>query len=182
MEKRRRARINHSLDELRRMLDSERPGGSRASKLEKADILELTVERLQRLRRDHEALKKRLEGGGGQEAARRFRAGYRECAREAARLLGAAAPALRQRLARHLAARLCQLELPAVRPTRLAGGDLALVTAAGPGRDEDPRGPVWRPWTPEDFQAAECRPLPLWGMSSQERTSLGRGYMKQGGQ
>ncbi|CAG7816305.1 unnamed protein product [Allacma fusca] len=54
MEKRRRARINHSLNELKRMLleangTPTRKEGSRPAKLEKADILELTVRHLQTL-------------------------------------------------------------------------------------------------------------------------------------
>ncbi|KAL5233613.1 hypothetical protein ACI65C_001023 [Semiaphis heraclei] len=52
MEKKRRARINQSLDELKRIVvDAEKFGGqdlSRVNKLEKADILEMTVRYLKR--------------------------------------------------------------------------------------------------------------------------------------
>ncbi|KAJ1074791.1 hypothetical protein K5549_017965, partial [Capra hircus] len=52
MEKRRRARINESLAQLQSLLlDALRKESSRRSKLEKADILELTVRHLQSLRR-----------------------------------------------------------------------------------------------------------------------------------
>ncbi|XP_032502951.1 transcription factor HES-4 isoform X4 [Phocoena sinus] len=52
MEKRRRARINESLAQLQSLLlDALRKESSRRSKLEKADILELTVKHLQSLRR-----------------------------------------------------------------------------------------------------------------------------------
>lgn len=53
MEKKRRARINHCLNQLKSLIletDSER---SRHSKLEKADILEMTVRYLQTLRAYH---------------------------------------------------------------------------------------------------------------------------------
>lgn len=53
MEKKRRARINHCLNQLKSLIleaDNER---SRHSKLEKADILEMTVRYLQTLRSYH---------------------------------------------------------------------------------------------------------------------------------
>lgn len=53
MEKKRRARINHCLNQLKSLIleaDNER---SRHSKLEKADILEMTVRYLQTLRAYH---------------------------------------------------------------------------------------------------------------------------------
>ncbi|KAJ4445363.1 hypothetical protein ANN_07168, partial [Periplaneta americana] len=52
MEKRRRARINQSLNELKKLLldgNTSKKEGSRPTKLEKADILEMTVQHLQRL-------------------------------------------------------------------------------------------------------------------------------------
>lgn len=58
MEKKRRSRINQCLDELKTLIletDNER---SRHSKLEKADILEMTVRYLQTLRTYHQHLQK----------------------------------------------------------------------------------------------------------------------------
>ena len=83
LERKRRARINACLDELKEImtgcLQSE---GENVSKLEKADILELTVRHIQRLA---------ARGGAappspGEEVAR-FRAGYSQCASEAAQFL-----------------------------------------------------------------------------------------------
>ena len=52
MEKRRRARINECLGELKQLLmDSLKKDGSGYSKLEKADILELTVKYLRNVQR-----------------------------------------------------------------------------------------------------------------------------------
>lgn len=52
MEKRRRARINESLSQLKTLiLDALKKDSSRHSKLEKADILEMTVKHLRNLQR-----------------------------------------------------------------------------------------------------------------------------------
>lgn len=62
---------------------------ARHSKLEKADILEMTVKHLEGLR---------SEGSGSPD---RFRAGYRHCLSEVAKFQGIE-PTLRRRLVRHL--------------------------------------------------------------------------------
>jgi len=76
MEKRRRARINQSLAALKALiLDSARLENTKHSKLEKADILELTVRHLQRQR------------SLAQPGLSRYKAGYQDCSREVSRLL-----------------------------------------------------------------------------------------------
>ncbi|XP_011312632.1 uncharacterized protein [Fopius arisanus] len=71
MEKRRRARINQSLAALKALiLDSARLENTKHSKLEKADILELTVRHLQRQR------------SLTQPGLSRYKAGYHDCSRE----------------------------------------------------------------------------------------------------
>ncbi|XP_022162473.1 enhancer of split mgamma protein-like [Myzus persicae] len=84
LERKRRARINRCLDELKELmvvaLQSE---GENVSKLEKADILELTVRHLHKLRRQQ-----RLSGNPVTEMDR-FRAGYTRCASEVSRCLAA---------------------------------------------------------------------------------------------
>lgn len=71
MEKRRRARINQSLAALKALiLDSARLENTKHSKLEKADILELTVRHLQRQRTL------------AQPGLSRYKAGYQDCSRE----------------------------------------------------------------------------------------------------
>uniref|UniRef100_A0A8D8AIG2 Protein hairy n=1 Tax=Culex pipiens TaxID=7175 RepID=A0A8D8AIG2_CULPI len=86
MEKRRRARINQSLAILKALIlestvkTKAGDGQSKHSKLEKADILELTVRHFQRHRNlDNPAIDK-------------YRAGYTDCAREVARYLATPEP------------------------------------------------------------------------------------------
>lgn len=76
MEKRRRARINQSLAALKTLiLDSAKAENTKHSKLEKADILELTVRHFQRHRS--------LDTQGVQQ----YKAGYADCVREVQRYL-----------------------------------------------------------------------------------------------
>lgn len=80
MEKRRRARINNSLSELKNLiLDALKKDTSRHSKLEKADILEMTVKYLQNLQRQ--------QINGDPNSLIKFRAGFSECANEVSRYL-----------------------------------------------------------------------------------------------
>lgn len=99
MEKRRRARINQSLAALKTLiLDSAKADNTKHSKLEKADILELTVRHFQRHRS--------LDAPG----VHHYRAGYADCVREVQRYLETPDahtmtvidPGVRQRLLRHL--------------------------------------------------------------------------------
>ncbi|XP_057374341.1 uncharacterized protein LOC130695238 [Daphnia carinata] len=93
MEKKRRARINQSLNDLKRLLmetDNVKKEGSRPSKLEKADVLELTVNYVQKLHKERLALRNGLgERGTGfsdtcsspSSDSSNFKAGFKECAR-----------------------------------------------------------------------------------------------------
>ncbi|BET02378.1 transcription factor HES-1 (Hairy and enhancer of split 1) [Nesidiocoris tenuis] len=113
MEKRRRARINQSLAVLKSLiLDSAKLENTKHSKLEKADILELTVRHLQRQKSLNSA------------AVNKYRAGFIECAREVTRFLDtpelqgtpmtgkvAIDPSVRQRLVRHLESCASEIEL-----------------------------------------------------------------------
>ncbi|VVC36732.1 Orange domain,Myc-type, basic helix-loop-helix (bHLH) domain [Cinara cedri] len=84
LERKRRARINRCLDELKDlMVVTLQAEGENVSKLEKADILELTVRHLHKLKR-HNAL-----GLGGQDSvyADKFRAGFAHCATEVSNYL-----------------------------------------------------------------------------------------------
>ncbi|XP_050542990.1 transcription factor HES-1-like isoform X3 [Daktulosphaira vitifoliae] len=137
MEKRRRARINQSLALLKTLiLDSTRTENTKHSKLEKADILELTVRHLQR--------QKVLSS----DVRDKYRAGFQECAREVTRFLecpelhmcsagagnlitpGATViePAVKQRLLRHLDTCSSEIDLDfsnstVVIPDDMIGGD-----------------------------------------------------------
>merc|ERR1712121_221223 len=82
IEKKRRARINTCLDELKDlMVFAMQSEGESISKLEKADVLELTVKHLRKLKRQQMlALNPALDMD-------RFHAGYTTCATEVSRTL-----------------------------------------------------------------------------------------------
>ncbi|XP_022237504.1 transcription factor HES-4-A-like isoform X1 [Limulus polyphemus] len=106
MERKRRERINNSLGELKNLvLDSLKKDNSRHSKLEKADILEMTVKHLQNMQL------KQLEIRATSSLAN-FRAGFNECAREVSRFLGTVDgvdPSLQHHLLNHLTDRVSGL-------------------------------------------------------------------------
>uniref|UniRef100_A0A3B3R4U9 Hes family bHLH transcription factor 4 n=1 Tax=Paramormyrops kingsleyae TaxID=1676925 RepID=A0A3B3R4U9_9TELE len=84
MEKRRRARINESLGQLKTLiLDALKKDSSRHSKLEKADILEMTVKHLRNLQRAQ------MTGALASDTAvlSKYRAGFNECMNEVTRFL-----------------------------------------------------------------------------------------------
>lgn len=85
MEKRRRARINNSLNELKNLvLDYMKTKDSaRHNKLEKADILEMAVRHVQTLQRQMSTQRAVSDPQVGD----KFRAGYTECATEVSRYL-----------------------------------------------------------------------------------------------
>lgn len=103
MEKRRRARINSCLNDLKTLiLEALKKDPARHSKLEKADILEMTVKHLQNLQRQQMALATATDPN----VANKFRAGFSECANEVTRFLGGMDgldTAVQQRLLGHLA-------------------------------------------------------------------------------
>ncbi|CAG0905925.1 unnamed protein product [Darwinula stevensoni] len=81
MEKRRRARINNCLNQLKAILiDSMRKDAPQHSKLEKADILEMTVRYVSALQRQRLML--------DPTAVSKFRAGFSQCIGEVERCLG----------------------------------------------------------------------------------------------
>merc|ERR1712066_430672 len=82
LERKRRARINNCLDELKDlMVFALQTEGESISKLEKADVLELTVKHLRKLKRQQ-----MLSVNPGLELDR-YRAGYTTCATEVSRCL-----------------------------------------------------------------------------------------------
>ncbi|KMQ97327.1 protein hairy-like protein [Lasius niger] len=99
MEKRRRARINSSLNDLKTLvLESMKKDPARHSKLEKADILELTVKHLESLQRQQLAMAAATDPS----ILNKFRAGYTECATEVSKFPGLDA-SVKRRLMAHLA-------------------------------------------------------------------------------
>ncbi|CAG2170338.1 unnamed protein product [Oppiella nova] len=102
MEKKRRARINNSLNELKVLiLDALNKDPSRHSKLEKADILEMTVRHLQSVQRQQMASAISTDPS----VLNKYRAGFNECATEVGRYIGrvdGVENTLRQRILNHL--------------------------------------------------------------------------------
>ncbi|XP_059085600.1 enhancer of split mbeta protein-like, partial [Tigriopus californicus] len=81
LERKRRARINSCLDALKDLMVHALEGeGESITKLEKADVLELTVKHLQRLKQQH------MLQVNPQIEANRFEAGYRACLNEVSRM------------------------------------------------------------------------------------------------
>lgn len=98
MEKRRRARINNCLNELKTLiLDATKKDPARHSKLEKADILEKTVKHLQELQRQQAALAQAADP----KIINKFKAGFTDCANEVSRFPGLD-PVVKRRLLQHL--------------------------------------------------------------------------------
>ncbi|XP_037050923.1 protein hairy [Bradysia coprophila] len=98
MEKRRRARINNCLSELKTLiLDATKKDPARHSKLEKADILEKTVKYLQDLQRQQSAMSQAADPN----IVNKFKAGFAECAKEVDRFHGID-PVVKRRLLQHL--------------------------------------------------------------------------------
>lgn len=105
MEKRRRARINNCLNELKTLiLDAMKKDPARHSKLEKADILEMTVKHLQNLQRQQQTMSNTALDPT---AVGKFRAGFAECATEVDRFPGLE-PTVKRKLLQHLAGCLTQ--------------------------------------------------------------------------
>ncbi|XP_064078800.1 uncharacterized protein DDB_G0271670-like [Macrobrachium nipponense] len=99
MEKKRRQRINRCLNDLKTLvLEALKKDPSRYSKLEKADILEMTVRHVQALHR-HESANGRMTGlivgrNGrpiGPDERAKYRAGFNQCAVEVTRYLNGVA-------------------------------------------------------------------------------------------
>ncbi|XP_075237807.1 deadpan [Lycorma delicatula] len=103
MEKRRRARINHCLNELKTLiLDAMKKDPARHSKLEKADILEMTVKHLQTIQRQQLS----TAVGTDPTVLHKFKNGFNECATEVSRYINhmeGIENCVKQRLVSHLA-------------------------------------------------------------------------------
>ncbi|MBN3322024.1 HES4A factor, partial [Atractosteus spatula] len=109
MEKRRRARINESLGQLKTLiLDALKKDSSRHSKLEKADILEMTVKHLRNLQRAQMTAVLTADPT----VLGKYRAGFNECMNEVTRFLSTCEGVnteVRSRLLTHLSGCLGQM-------------------------------------------------------------------------
>jgi hairy-and-enhancer-of-split protein len=135
LERKRRARINACLDELKDLmvfaLQSE---GESISKLEKADVLELTVRHLQKLKRQQMlALNPALD-------LDRFHAGYTACATEVSKCLASTGVDITvgSRLMSHLGHKLHTIESSRVAPLRVRVPSSSSDCGYSSGRDSTP--------------------------------------------
>ncbi|XP_044252643.1 enhancer of split mgamma protein-like [Tribolium madens] len=130
LERKRRARINRCLDELKElMVTALQSEGENVSKLEKADILELTVRHLHGLKRQHQLV---IPPEG---YADRFRAGFTQCAQEVSQFLTTPSETVDavagRKLLQHLGACVRQLECAQVYT---------------PPASPQVKASMWRPW------------------------------------
>merc|ERR1712060_485103 len=116
IERKRRARINACLDELKDpMVFAMQSEGESISKLEKADVLELTVKHLRKLKRQQMlSLNPALDMD-------RFHAGYTTCATEVSRTLASTGVdiSIGSRLMSHLGHKLNNIETSRVAPLNI---------------------------------------------------------------
>ncbi|WAR14479.1 HES4A-like protein [Mya arenaria] len=102
MEKKRRARINNCLTQLKSLvLQAMRKDTNQYSKLEKADILEMTVKHLRHLQRQHVSQAMTTDPN----TVTKYKSGFNECANEVVRYLGSVEGVdsqVRTRLVSHL--------------------------------------------------------------------------------
>ncbi|XP_017011412.2 enhancer of split mbeta protein [Drosophila takahashii] len=148
LERKRRARINKCLDELKDiMVECLTQEGEHITRLEKADILELTVEHMKKLRAQKQLRLSSVSGGGNPSSqdpklsiAESFRAGYVHAANEVSKTL-AAVPGvsvdLGTQLMSHLGHRLNYLQvvvpsLPIGVPLQASSEDQAAMVTPPP--------------------------------------------------
>ncbi|KAJ8970744.1 hypothetical protein NQ314_001044 [Rhamnusium bicolor] len=145
LERKRRARINRCLDELKElMVTALQSEGENVSKLEKADILELTVRHLHSLKRQHQLQL------AEQSYADRFRAGFSQCAQEVTHFITTPSekidPSAGRNLLQHLGA--CVRQLDSVSQNiSVQYPQQSISPPISPGSEvKHPPPSMWRPW------------------------------------
>ncbi|XP_035392558.1 transcription factor HES-1-B-like [Electrophorus electricus] len=145
MEKRRRARINSSLCQLKTLiLDALKKDTSRHSKLEKADILELTVKHLKNVQ--HAQMTATL--CTHQPALGKYRAGFSACMNEVTRFMSTCEGASGEfgaRLIAHLASCVSQTSVPTQQHTSACAPHSAVGRASPQLSDVPKNGAIGIP-------------------------------------
>ena len=98
LERKRRARINSCLEELKELMESTGGGGEAMQRLEKADVLEVTVRHLRDLK-----ARGRLAAGADITSTATFRSGFSACAREVSSFITSPESGVEQQQALHIA-------------------------------------------------------------------------------
>merc|ERR1711884_701918 len=165
LERKRRARINSCLDELKDlMMFALQSEGESISKLEKADVLELTVKHLRKLKRQQ-----MLTVNPGLDMDR-YRAGYTTCATEVSRCLASTGVdiSIGSRLMSHLGHKLNTIETSRHEPLTVRVPEprkLADITSPisaqgyGSGRDQTPSPRSSAPLSPSIEDKNVWRPF-----------------------
>ncbi|XP_075164849.1 enhancer of split m7, helix-loop-helix [Haematobia irritans] len=119
LERKRRARINKCLDDLKEiMAECFKQEGENTQKFEKADILEVTVQHLRKLKAQKQQISQ-----NNLNAQQSFRSGYIQAANEVSRCMATLPKidvAFGTKLMTHLGLRLSQLESPRETPTAIS--------------------------------------------------------------
>ena len=103
LERKRRARINRCLDELKDLMVSAlQTEGESITKLEKADVLEMTVKHLRKLKKENQlGLTPQATYAG------KFKAGYAHCAQEVSHFMTSQRPCMDPQVSTRLISHLC---------------------------------------------------------------------------
>ncbi|XP_018563160.1 enhancer of split mbeta protein-like [Anoplophora glabripennis] len=146
LERKRRARINRCLDELKElMVTALQNEGENVSKLEKADILELTVRHLHSLKRQHQ-----LVLPPEQSYADRFRAGFTQCAQEVTHFITTPTeiidPVAGRKLLQHLGACVRQLDCVSQNVSVQYPHQSMSPPVSPRSEVKAPPPSMWRPW------------------------------------
>ncbi|XP_053643444.1 transcription factor HES-4 [Cherax quadricarinatus] len=151
MEKKRRQRINDSLNQLKNLvLEGLKKDPSRYNKLEKADILEMTVRHVQALHRHELAVTHQPV-----DAAAKFRTGFGQCAAEVGKFLErdtTLTGSQRSRILLHLAETMARL-----RNSKLDTAEVSLTLNGSESR----RSPHPAPMDPLVINGVSFVPTPL---------------------
>ena len=136
LERKRRARINSCLDELKElMVDALQSEGESINKLEKADVLELTVTHLRKLKRQQ------MLAANPALDMDRYRAGFSACASEVSRFMSTV-PGVNitfgTSLMGHLGAQVSDIDRKCLSPP----APLTIKTECGPVRPHLPLSPI----------------------------------------
>jgi hairy-and-enhancer-of-split protein len=175
LERQRRARINRCLDELKEILvsgvqtDGEKMEKAESHRLEKADVLELTVRHLQKLQQQHNNMLKSQQSQGDDE---KFRSGFAHCAQEISRILATTRGVdiqIGSSIMVHLGHSLNQITSPPTSPApspRLSRPASVCSNASSSG-DYRPYTP---PASPSESHFSQFSPLPL-NMTTSNKSS-----------
>lgn len=147
LERKRRARINRCLDELKElMVTALQNEGENVSKLEKADILELTVRHLHGLKRQQQLVIPQERN-----YIDKFRDGFTQCAQEVTHFMTTPSelvdPVAGKKLLQHLGACVRQLESVTQNPSyQCSQKNIHSQTGTASVNKNVPPPSMWRPW------------------------------------